>query len=154
MKYKILLSLLVVSVLGCGEPNYRIDPDTLPNELRGKTRHEIKALYGSPTYMVKHDFDKYADEVPATETWLCDANWIDEVSGFAFKCCIIDFGPAVVKKQGGTYFNIEGRLEPSRDYWEIDSTTNKKNVKVVRVRLDNQVTGDRLKKRDSKKRDN
>ena len=43
MKYKILLSLLVVSVLGCGDRVIRVITETLEEQLRGKTRQECGA---------------------------------------------------------------------------------------------------------------
>ena len=83
MKYKILLSLLVVSVLGCGR-SFHVNTDTLSDELYGKTRQEIKALYGTPTGVSKSIDGDY-------QYWYYNARWVDEVSGYAFKSCTIVF---------------------------------------------------------------
>ena len=85
MKYKILLSLLVVCVLGCGKRAIDVDTDKLPNELYGKTRQEIKALYGPPTAVFKYG---------KNQAWDYDALWIDNLSEFAFESCRIYFVPS------------------------------------------------------------
>ena len=85
MQYKILFSLLVVCVLGCGKRVNRVDTDTLPDKLYGKTRQEIKALYGPPTAVFKYG---------KNQAWDYDALWIDNLSEFAFESCRIYFVPS------------------------------------------------------------
>ena len=82
MKYKIFLILFIVFVVGCGKRIIRVDTDTLPEQLYGKTRQEIKALYGPPTAVFKYG---------KNQAWDYDALWIDNLSEYPFESCRISF---------------------------------------------------------------
>jgi len=90
MKYKLLLSLLVVSVLACSvavaedkkEKVVKMDLDALEAQLKGKTQKQVKAFMGAaPTKVGGNDRDR----------WYYNWTFVDTVSEATYKQMWVDF---------------------------------------------------------------
>ncbi len=90
MKYKLLLSLLVVSILACGvavaedkkAKVFKADLDALEAQLKGKTKIQVKQIIGAPPTRVGGDF---------RELWWYQWTFVDEVTEVAYKKMLVRF---------------------------------------------------------------